>query len=192
MERKSNARLLVLLTFIAVVIGLRMVAPLSSDFSMLANFTGIGAVAVFSGSYFRNKFAAYFLPMLVLLLSDLGLAVVMGKSWAFYTGWYYTYIAFALMVLVGQLLVKKVTIGNVFAASLVGVFIHWIVADFGVWFGSTFYPQTFGGFWACLVAAIPFELKFLYGTLIYGVIMFVGFEALKSKFPSLKYSSAIA
>lgn len=192
MERKSNARLLVLLTFIAVVIGLRMVAPLSSDFSMLANFTGIGAVAIFSGSYFRNKFAAYFLPMLVLLLSDLGLAVVMGKSWAFYTGWYYTYIAFALMVLVGQLLVKKVTIGNVFAASLVGVFIHWIVADFGVWFGSTFYPQTLGGFWACLVAAIPFELKFLYGTLIYGVIMFVGFEALKAKFPSLKYSSAIA
>ncbi|MDQ8006179.1 MAG: DUF6580 family putative transport protein [Pedobacter sp.] len=192
MERKSNARLLVLLTFIAVVIGLRMVAPLSSDFSMLANFTGIGAVAIFSGSYFRNKFAAYLLPMLVLLLSDLGLAVVMGKNWAFYTGWYYTYIAFALMVLVGQLLVKKVTIGNVFAASLVGVFIHWIISDFGVWFGSTFYPQTLAGFWACLVAAIPFELKFLYGTLIYGVIMFVGFEALKAKFPSLKYSSAIA
>ena len=192
MERKSNARLLVLLTFIAVVIGLRMVAPLSSDFSMLANFTGIGAVAIFSGSYFRNKFAAYLLPMLVLLLSDLGLAVVMGKSWAFYTGWYYTYIAFALMVLVGQFLAKKVTVANVFAASLVGVFIHWIISDFGVWYGSTFYPQTLAGFWACLVAAVPFELKFLYGTLIYGVIMFVGFEALKAKFPSLKYSSAIA
>jgi len=192
MERKSNARLLVLLTFIAIVIGLRMVAPLSPDFNMLANFTGVGAVAIFSGSYFRNKFAAYFLPMLVLLLSDLGLGVIMGKSWAFYTGWYYTYIAFALMVLVGQLMVKKVTVGNVFVGSLVGVFIHWIISDFGVWFGSTFYPQTLGGFWACLVAAIPFELKFLYGTIIYSAIMFLGFEALKSKFPSLKYSSAIA
>lgn len=192
MERKSNTRLVVLLLFIAIVIGLRMIAPLSPDFNMLANFTGIGAVAIFSGSYFRNKAAGFILPMLVLLVSDLGLAMVMGKHWAFYTGWYYTYIAFALMVLVGQVLLKKVTVGNVFVASLVGVFIHWVVSDFGVWFGSTFYPQTLAGFWACLVAAIPFELKFLYGTLIYSAIMFLGFEALKSKFPSLKYSSSIA
>ena len=192
MERKSNARLLVLLTFIAVIIGLRMIAPLSPDFKLFANFSGVGAVAIFSGSYFKNRFSAYVLPMLVLLLSDLGLAMTMGVNYGFYQGWYYTYIAFALMVLAAQLLVNKVTVTNVFAASLVGVLIHWIVSDFGVWFGSTYYPQTIAGFWACLVAAIPFELKFLYGTLGYSVVMFGAFEALKSKFPSLGYRTAIA
>ena len=192
MERKSNARLLVLLTFIALIIGLRMIAPLSPDFRLFANFSGVGAVAIFSGSYIKNRFSAYVLPMLVLLLSDLGLAMTMGVNYGFYQGWYYTYVAFALMVLAAQLLVNKVTITNVFGASLVGVFIHWIISDFGVWYGSTYYPQTAAGFWACLVAAIPFELNFLYGTLVYSAIMFAGFEALKSKFPSLKYSSAIA
>ncbi|MOA27484.1 hypothetical protein D3C78_1483650 [compost metagenome] len=38
------------------------------------------------------------------------------------------------------------------------------------------YPLTLAGFGACLIAAIPFELKFLYGTVIYGAVMF-GFMA---------------
>lgn len=192
MERKSNTRVLVLLLFIAVVIGLRMLAPLSPDFKLFANFSGLGAVAIFSGSYFKNKFSGYVLPMLVLLLSDLGLALMMGESYVFYPGWYYTYIAFALMVLAAQILVKKVNVTNVTVATLVGVFIHWIVSDFGMWLGFDTYPKTLAGFWECLVAAIPFELKFLYGTLVYSAIMFMGFEVLKSKYPSLKQHSAIA
>jgi len=192
MERKSNTRVLVLLLFIAVVIGLRMLAPLSSDFKLFANFSGLGAVAIFSGSYFKNKFSGYVLPILVLLLSDLGLALMMGESYVFYPGWYYTYIAFALMVLAAQILVKKVSVANVFVATLVGVLIHWIVSDFGMWLGFDTYPKTLAGFWQCLVAAIPFELKFLYGTLVYSAIMFMGFEVLKSKYPSLKQHSAIA
>jgi len=192
MERKSNTRVLVLLLFIIVVIGLRMLAPLSSDFKLFANFSGLGAVAIFSGSYFKNKFSGYVLPMLVLLLSDLGLALMMGESYVFYPGWYYTYIAFALMVLAAQILVKKINVANVFVATLVGVLIHWIVSDFGMWLGFDTYPKTLAGFWECLVAAIPFELKFLYGTLVYSAIMFIGFETLKAKFPSLKQYSAIA
>ncbi len=192
MERKSNTRVLVLLLFIIVVIGLRMLAPLSPDFKLFANFSGLGAVAIFSGSYFKNKFSGYVLPILVLLLSDLGLALMMGESYVFYPGWYYTYIAFALMVLAAQILVKKVSVANVFVATLVGVLIHWVVSDFGMWLGFDTYPKTLAGFWQCLVAAIPFELKFLYGTLVYSAIMFMGFEVLKSKYPSLKQHSAIA
>jgi hypothetical protein len=169
-----------------------MLAPLSPDFKLFANFSGLGAVAIFSGSYFKNKFSGYILPILVLLLSDLGLALMMGESYVFYPGWYYTYIAFALMVLAAQILVKKVSVANVFVATLVGVLIHWIVSDFGMWLGFDTYPKTFAGFWQCLVAAIPFELKFLYGTLVYSAIMFMGFEVLKSKYPSLKQHSAIA
>lgn len=192
MERKSNIKVVVLLLFIAAIIGLRTIAPLSPDFKWFANFSGLGAVAIFSGTYFKNRFAGYLFPMLVLLLSDLCLGIVMGTSYVFYGGWYFTYIAFALMVLVGQLVINKVAIANVFIASLAAVFVHWIVSDFGMWLGFDTYPKTLAGFWECLVAAIPYERNFLYGTLIYSLIMFVGFEALKSKFPSLGYRTTIA
>lgn len=192
MERTSRTRLSILLLFITVIIGLRVIAPLSPDFKALANFSGLGAVAIFSGSYFRNKFSAYIFPMLVLLLSDLALGIIMGTGYVFYQGWYFTYIAFAAMIVVGQTFVKSVNVQNVALASVVGVFIHWIVADFGVWLGSPYYPQTFAGFAACLIAAVPFELKFLYGTVFYAALMFSAFEMLKTKFPALNQKTALA
>lgn len=185
MENKSNYRTAVLLLFMVVIIGLRVVAPLSPDFKVIANFSGIGAVALFGGAYFKQRINAFLLPILVLFLSDLGLVLTMGKDYGFYSGWYYTYIAFALMVLVSNLMIKKVNIQNVLSAGIVAVLIHWIVSDFGVWYGSTFYPQNLTGFWACLVAAIPYELNFLYGTLGYSALMFGLFETLKMKYPAL-------
>lgn len=192
MENKSKYRTPILLLFMLLIVGLRVIAPLSPDFKAIANFSGIGAVALFGGAYFKNKITGFLLPVLVLFLSDLGLVLTMGKDYGFYQGWYYTYIAFILMVLVGKVMINKVNVQNVLGASLAAVFIHWIVADFGVWFGSTFYPQTLAGFWACLVAAIPFELNFLYGTLGYSALMFGIFETLKVKYPALNLKSSVA
>lgn len=186
MENKSSYRTIVLLLFMLVIVGLRVIAPLSPDFKFIANISGIGAVALFGGAYFKNRFTAFFLPVLTLFLSDLGLLLTMGKDYGFYEGWYYTYIAFILMVLVGKLLINKVNFQNVLGAGIVAVFIHWIVSDFGVWFGSSFYPQTLSGFWACLAVAIPFELNLLYGTLAYSALMFGSFEVLKTKYPALR------
>ncbi|MFI5453171.1 DUF6580 family putative transport protein [Pedobacter sp. UC225_61] len=188
---KNSSRTLVLLLLMLVIVGLRVIAPLSPDFKVIANFSGIGAVALFGGAYFKNKFNAFILPLLVLLVSDIGLALTMGKDYGFYQGWYYTYIAFALIVLVGHLMIKKVNVIAVLTASLTGVLIHWIVSDFGVWYGSSFYPQTFAGFWACLVFAIPYELNFLYGTLAYSAIMFFAFESLKAKYPVLSLKNNV-
>lgn len=184
--KKLNYRTLVLMVFMLIIVAIRVIAPLSPDFKFLANLSGIGAVALFGGAYFKNKFSAFLLPVLVLFASDLGLILTMGKDYGFYPGWYYTYISFILMVVVGKLMIRKVNIQSVVAATLVGVLIHWIISDYGVWYGSSFYPQTLGGFWACLVAAIPYELNFLYGTLAYSAIMFTAFETLKSRYPYLK------
>lgn len=191
MENKPNYRTPVLLLFMLLIIGLRVIAPLSPDFKIIANFSGVGAVAVFGGAYFRNRITAFLLPVLVLLLSDIGLVLTMGKDYGFYQGWYYTYVAFILMVAVAHLMIKKVNVQNVLGAGIVGVLIHWIVSDFGVWYGSTFYPQTLAGFWACLVAAIPFELKFLYATLGYSALMFGVFETLKAKYPALSLNRTV-
>ncbi len=186
MGNTFNKRTLVLLSFIVLIVGLRTIAPLNSDFQFFANFSGLGAMAIFSGSYFKSKWNALLMPMAVLFLSDVFLATAVSSSYFMYDGWYYTYIALAAMVAVGYLVAKNVNLKNVLSASLIGVVLHWLIADFGVWLGSAAYPQTFGGYVACLVAAIPFELRFLYGTLIYGAVIFTAFELLKSKYPALQ------
>jgi hypothetical protein len=185
MKSTANYRTPILLLFMLLIVGLRVLAPLSDDFKLIANFSGIGAVALFGGAYFKNKINAFLLPVLVLFVSDLGLVLTMGIDYGFYSGWYYTYIAFLLIVLAAYLIIKKVTVQNVLTAGVVGVLIHWLVSDFGVWYGSTFYSQDLAGFWACLVAAIPYEKNFLYGTLGYSALMFGVFESLKAKYPAL-------
>jgi hypothetical protein len=182
---KLNYRVLALTLFMLIIISVRVIAPLSPDFKIIANFSGIGAVALFGGAYFKNRLMTLVMPILVLFISDIGLVFSMGKDYGFYDGWYYTYISFILMILVGKLVIKNVNIQSVIGASLIGVFIHWIVSDFGVWLGASLYPQTLGGFWACLVAAIPYELNFLYGTLGYAAIMFAAYEGLSAKYPVL-------
>jgi hypothetical protein len=181
-----NYRTLVLLSFMLIMISIRVIAPLSPDFKAIANLSGIGAIALFGGTYLKDRTSAFLLPMLVLFLSDLGLALTMGKDYGFYEGWYYTYIAFALMVLVARLIIKKVNFQNLFLATLIGVVIHWLISDIGTWQYFDTYPHTFSGYIACLIGAIPYELNFLYGTAIYAAIMFAAFEGLKLKFPSLK------
>lgn len=191
MKNKFPMRNTVLLLFMLLIVGLRVIAPLSPDFKAIASFTGLGAITLLGGAYFKNNIYAFLLPVLMLLLSDLGLMAVMGKDYGFYQGWYYTYIAFILMVLVAKLMINKVNIQNVLGAGIVAVLIHWIVTDFGVWLGSALYPQTLAGFWACLVAAIPFELNFLYGTLGYSALMFGIFETLKVKYPKLSLNGTV-
>ncbi len=191
MENKFNYRTPVLLLFMLLIIGLRVIAPLSADFKFIAGFSGLGAAALFGGAYFKNKLNAFLLPVLVLFLSDLGLVLTMGVDYGFYDGMQYTYIAFILMVLVGHFMIKSVTASNVLIAGLVSVLIHWIVSDFGVWYGSTTFPQTVYGFWLCLVEAIPYEKNFLYGTLGYSALLFGIFESLKVKYPALNTTNTV-
>ena len=186
-ELKFNPRILILLLIVALVTILRTIAPFSDNFDKIANFSAVGAITLFSGSYFKNSAQAFAIPLLTLLVSDVILATTIYKEYSngfLYDGWYWTYIAFALMVLVTKLVVRKVNVLNLVMGTLAVVLIHWIVTDLGVWYGSN-YPQTLAGFWAVLVPAIPFELRFLYGTVAYGILMFGSFEVLKDVYPVL-------
>lgn len=192
-ESKFNPSTLILLVMIVFVSIIRIAAPFSDQFKEVANFSAVGAMALFGGAYFNTHLKAFGFPLLILVLSDLFLGLTIYREFGlFYPGWYWTYIAFALMVLVARAILSSVTVARLLGATLSIVLIHWIVTDFAVWMGGTMYPQTLEGFWLCLVAAIPFELKFLYGTLIYGTVMFGAFELLKSKYPYLKTVRSVA
>jgi hypothetical protein len=187
-KEKFNPRSIVLLLFMIAVAILRVLFNPKWGFAFLSNFTPVGAMALFGGAYFSTSKKAYLFPLLTLWISDILLSrFVYGHEWRlFYSGFYWIYGAFALMVIAGKLLLKNVTGKNILLSAFMVTFIHWIIADLGVCSGSSIYPKTIGGWWACLEAAIPFERNFLYGVLLYGAIMFGAFEWMKSKYPSFR------
>ncbi|MFD1187869.1 DUF6580 family putative transport protein [Pontibacter rugosus] len=185
-----NTRTLVLLLFMALVAAARVLASgTGGQISSLSHYTPIGAMALFGGAYF-SKYTKYLFPLLTLWISDLLLnrLVFYGEWRLFYEGFYWVYGAFALMVLVGQKLLRHFSFSRFLLAAFTIVLIHWLVTDIGMWLGGSMYPKTAAGLWSCLVAAIPFERNFLFGTLFYGVLMFGVFEWLKARSPRLRMS----
>lgn len=181
----------VLLLFIIAIAAWRVITfSLMPDNTAMSNFTPIGAMALFGGAYF-TRVRAYLFPIITLWLSDIFLnrLVYYGEWILFYDDFYWTYLAFALMVLVGSWMKPNQSVINFAGSSMVIVFIHWIVTDIGVWLSGTLYPMTLEGFWLCLVAAIPYELSFLAGTVGYGIFMFGLFEWTKRKVPALQIDS---
>jgi hypothetical protein len=188
---KFNPRSLVLFVFILATGFLRILLHSSNEFSAVANFSPLGAMALFGGAYFTRSWKAIGFPLLSLFISDVVLSLTVFSSFRtglLYGGWYWTYGAFALMALTGKFLLKKIAFLAVLSAALLCVLIHWIVTDFGVWLGSPVYPQTASGFIACLVAAIPFEWNFLAGTFFYSAVLFGAFEWMKKRNPQLQVS----
>ncbi len=188
-DLKFNPRDLVLLLLILALTAFRLLVTFNTDELHFANFSSIGAVALFGGAYFKGNFKAFVLPLLSLFLSDFILSSTIFSKYSngfLYEGWYWVYIAFAMMVLVGKVLLRKVNILSFLASAVVITLIHWVVTDLGVWFKNLAYAQNFAGFWHVLVVAIPFEVRFIEGTLIYGAIIFGAFELLKEKYSILK------
>lgn len=160
----------------------------SGDYNtILANFTPVGAMALFGGAYF-TRFKSFIFPLAALWLSDILLSrfVYLGEWVLFYDGFLWVYSAFVLMVIAGRWLQPNKSIGRFAGSSVVIVFIHWIVTDIGVWLSSPLYPLTPEGFWLCLLAAIPFELNLLAGTLLYGGVMFGLFEWSRKKIRAIQ------
>jgi len=157
-----------------------------------ANFTPVGAMALFGGAYFSDKWKAFLVPLLTLFISDIALDYLyFGKLMLFYSGALPVYIAFAIMVLIGTY-IKKVNVTNVVLGALGAVLVHWIITDIDPWLQGTMYAKSFYGYGESLIAAIPFERGMLLGNLIYGAILFGGFELAKSKFAVLRTSKEVA
>ena len=184
---KFNPRTLTLFAFIFATGIIRTIINFDENISILSNFSPLGAMALFGGVYFNRQWKAFAFPIFSLLVSDLILHQTVFKKYGnglLYDGWYYVYAAILIMVMVGWL-IRKVNIGNIFLATLAVVFIHWTVTDLSVWLNNPKFPQTFAGYFECLVLAIPFEWRFFVGTLVYSAGLFGAFEWMKKKNPVL-------
>ena len=184
MSNNFNPRSAILLIFISAVAALRIGFNFSSDISPLANFSPVGAMAIFGGAYFNKRWKALVFPLLMLFISDVVLHLTVFKKYGngvLYGGWYWVYGAFGMITIISRWILTKITMPRFIVSVMICVFIHWIVTDFGVWLGSTRYPQTLNGFVICLENAIPYEWRFLAGTLLYGIALFATFELMTRK-----------
>ncbi|NNU33963.1 hypothetical protein HK413_07010 [Mucilaginibacter sp. S1162] len=185
--KKIDTRTIVLILLIVAAAAMRLV---NVKYRALSNFTPVGAIALFGGAYFVDKWKAYAVVLITLFLSDLAVNYMYLGKLARYSSSLIIYLCFAIMVFIGGLL-KKVNVLNVFVASFAGVVIHWLITDLP-WFYGTQYTHDLAGYGLSLSKAIPFELKMVYGDILYCAILFGGFELAKSKYTVLRTNRELA
>ena len=187
-SQKIHTRSIVLILMIVAATAMRFV---SYKYPALSNFTPVGAIALFGGVYFSDKWKAYLVPLLAIFVSDIFINYLYTAKWVlYYSGSVWMYICFAIMVFIGTL-VEKVNVLNVAVASLAGVAIHWLIMDLPFLYG-TMYPHTIAGYGQSLINAIPFERNMILGDVLFGAILFGGFELAKSKYTVLQNKKQLA
>ncbi|HZX58127.1 MAG TPA: DUF6580 family putative transport protein [Mucilaginibacter sp.] len=185
--QKINTRNTVLILIIVAATAVRLVTYKFPY--QLSDFNPIGAIALFGGAYFTNKWKAYLIPLMALFISDIFLNRLYSGHWEILdSSTIIVYVFFIAVVFMGSL-IKKVTFLNVFATSLIAVVLHWLITDLP--FGNL-YPHTLAGYGQSLVAAIPFEKNMLFGDIVFCAILFGGFELAKSKYTVLRSNREIA
>jgi hypothetical protein len=187
--QKINTRTIVLILMIVAAAAMRLV---SYKFPyILSNFTPVGAIALFGGAYFTDKWKAYLVVLLTLFASDVVINYLYTSKWImWYSGSFWVYLTFAIMVFIGSR-IKKANVANVGIASLVSVAIHWLIIDLP-WMYGTLYPHNLKGYGQSLIAAIPFERNMILGDIVFCAVLFGGFELAKSKYTALRGRAELA
>ncbi|MFC0184566.1 hypothetical protein SAMN04515674_10762 [Pseudarcicella hirudinis] len=177
-------------SLLVLMIGLAALSRFLFLTPSMANFSPVGAMALFGGAYFVDKRWSYLVPIIALWLSNLVLNNVVYKAYypTFSFGFEkWVFISFIALVSVGILMLKKVSLTNLLFANLAGTLVFFIVSNFGVWAGEKqLYPKTFEGLVTCYTMALPFLKNSLISNLLFSGVMFGAFELAKTKISSLQ------
>jgi hypothetical protein len=193
MIQKINPRPVVLVAMILAVGIFRVVT--ATTHSTLAGFTPLGAMALFAGFYFRDRWKAYIVPLLTLWLSDIMLNryLFFGEWVFFYNSFEWVYASFALIVYIGRRVVNA-SVKNLVVASVATAVVHMLISNAGVWLygcgpGDSLYSADVKGLLECYSMSLPSMVNFFIGNLFFCSILFGGFEFMQKRFVVLQYQS---
>jgi hypothetical protein len=144
------------------------------------NFAPSAAMALFGGAYFSKKWAAFIVPLAAMFITDL----ILG----FHETMWAVYLSFALIVVIGMMMLKEKKIGNIFFASVISSVSFFVITNFGLWLSTSFYTKTGAGLAACFTAAIPFFHQTLLSDLLFVGLLFGLYHLAKIKYPVLAES----
>ncbi|MBI3883699.1 MAG: hypothetical protein HY305_05680 [Sphingobacteriales bacterium] len=139
------------------------------------------AMALFAGSVIKDRKISFLLPLISMFISDViyevlfqnGLSAIKG----FYEGQILNYVLFGGITVIG-FFIKKDSMIQIAAGSLIGATAYFLLCNFGVWVGggldinSQPYPKTLEGLVACYTAALPFFKMSIYSTLFFSTVLF--------------------
>ncbi|MCB0522209.1 MAG: hypothetical protein H6577_13865 [Lewinellaceae bacterium] len=191
-DKNSNNRWLVLglLVFIAA---LSRLIPHAFGAAHLFNFSPVGALALFGGAYFHKNLTGFILPFAALWLSNVMLDNLFFAQYydgfVWFANWE-VYLAFALIVVLGTILLRKISLLRLAGASLGASVLFFLTTNFFVWANGTMYAKSMEGLVTCYVAAIPFFWNTVAGDLFYVAILFGVFEWAQRRYPSLVLKTA--
>lgn len=162
------------------LVGMILAAAMTRLLPHPPNFAAIGATALFGGVQLESKPAAFAVPLVAMILSD----VLLG--FGFHPVLPFVYGSFALIVCVGRLVRRRRSPLTIGGAALTGSVLFFVVTNLGVWLEGDLYPRTLSGLVTCYVAALPFFGNTLAGDAVYTVLLFGGFALAQKHFPVLR------
>jgi hypothetical protein len=160
---------------LVTLVGMTLAAAASRLLPHPPNFTPLFAMALFGGTYFASRTAAFAVPLAAMLLSDLALGLlVYGK--AVFPLMPYVYASFVLTVLLGWWVRQRhCSPAAIAGAALASAILFFVISNFGVWLEGALYPQTLEGLATCYIAAVPFFRNTLAGNAVFTLVLFGGF-----------------
>ena len=144
----------------------------------LPNVSPVAAMALFGGAYFADKRMAFIVPFLALFVSDLVLGL--------HNSMIFVYAGFALTVVIGFQLQKRVTLTNTAFAVVVSSVLFFLLTNFGAWMTSGLYAKSAAGLMQAYAAGIPFFQNSLLGNAVYAAVIFGGYHLLQKNITALK------
>ena len=155
--------------------GLILAAAFTRLIPHYPNFTAVGAIALFGGTYLPNKKLAFTIPFVAMLLTDL----IIG----FHQTMWAVYLSFGLIVLIGIQISKNKKVTNILFATISSSILFFLATNFAQWLSDPFYAKTGAGLALCFTMAIPFFGYTALGDMFYVAVLFGVYELAKTKLP---------
>lgn len=138
----------------------------------LSGFSGVFAVALFSGLTIKDKGVSFLLPLVVLFISDVILQVLHAVNLfpfaGFYDGQTLNYALFFLVTLSGMLL-RTFRKAGIIASVFIGPLVFFLISNYTVWYSNSGlgYSRDFSGLMECYRVALPFYRNSVISTAVF-------------------------
>ena len=140
------------------------------------NFVPLTAACLYSGAYVSDRRFRIGLPLLALLISDLGIWGVTGQfAWAFPPDRWAAYVCLMLTILMGTGLARRTWPSrslDAFARGMSAEAMFFIVTNFAYFLVQNDLPHNVQGLLTCYLAGIPFAGKSFASTAIFSILLF--------------------
>jgi hypothetical protein len=135
------------------------------------------SLALCAPLFCTSKLRAVILTLLIVWVSDAFINFSYTATFSgFYPGFYWQYVCYLLLVLLGSYALQRVNLFSILLTSVLGSTLFFIISNFGVWLTGNMYPMNFSGLMTCYLMAIPFYKTIILGTAVYALGFFVAWK----------------